>query len=308
MAAPLAFALGCVALAALPVPALGDVARAVMFAGTLCAVGAAVFMLVVHDGAGAEGEELWLRRVVLAGALAGIAGGFAGLVFQAAEASGRGLAGATDPVSWHIVMTDGGYAAAIVRGLGLSVLAYAASSRRPPAVLLWAGAALGCAWCLVTGHTVSKGPHLLVHVTMLVHVVCAATWVGGLVALAVVIRRRRAEDDLRGGAAVVKRFSVLMTAVVGALVACGVAITIAFLGSPGKLVSTSYGLVLTAKVTLALGILAIAGYNHRRLVPAVMDGARDGWRRLARTVLLEQAGLAAIVALTAVLVNLDPGS
>ena len=306
---PAGIALGCVALVVLPVQALGDVARAVTFAGTLCAVGAAVFTLVVHDGAGAGEEQLWLRRVVLAGALAGIAGSFAGLVFQAAEASGRGLAGAADPLSWHIVMTDGGYAAAIIRGLGLSVLAYAASSSgRPSPVLLAVGAVLGCAWCLVTGHTVTKGPHLLVHVTMLVHVVCAATWVGGLVALAVVIRRRRAEDDLRGGAAVVKRFSVLMTAVVGALVACGAAMTIAFLGSPGELVSTSYGLVLTAKIATALTVVAIAGYNHRRLVPAVMDGARDGWRRLARTVMLEQAGLAWIVVITAVLVNLDPGS
>ena len=291
----------------LPVQALGDVARAVTFAGTLCAVGAAVFMLVVHDGGGTEGEGLWLRRVLLAGALAGIAGGFAGLVFQAAEASGRGLAGAADPVSWHIVMTDGGYAAAIIRGLGLSVLALAAGPGRPSRALLGTGAVLGCAWCLVTGHTVTKGPHVLVHVAMFLHVVCAATWVGGLVALAVVIRRRRAEDDLRGGAAVVKRFSLLMTAGVGALVACGAAITLAFLGSPGELVSTTYGLVLTAKIALALAILAIAGYNHRRLVPAVMDGARDGWGRLARTVLLEQAGLAAIVALTAVLVNLNPG-
>jgi copper transport protein len=303
-----AVALGCVALVVLPVQALGDAARAVMFAGTLCAVGAAVFMLFVHDGAGSEGERLWLRRVVLGGALAGIAGGFAGLVFQAAEASGRGLAGAADPLSWHIVMTDGGYAAAIIRGLGLSVLAYAASSGRPSRVLLATGAALGCAWCLFTGHTVTKGPHLLVHVTMLVHVVCAATWVGGLVALGVVLRRRRAEDDLRGGAAVVKRFSLLMTGVVGALVACGVVITIAFLGSPGDLVSTSYGLVLTAKIATALTIIGIAGYNQRRLVPAVMDGSRDGWASLRRTVFLEQAGLAWIVVITAVLVNLDPGS
>lgn len=300
--------MGCVALAVLPVQALGDAARAVTFAGTLCAVGAAVFMLVVHDGAGAAGEELWLRRVLLAGALAGIAGGFAGLVFQAAEASGRGLAGAADPLSWHIVMTDGGYAAAVIRGLGLSVIAYTASSRPRSRPLLATGAALGCAWCLVTGHTVTKGPHLLVHATMLVHVVCAATWFGGLVALAVVIRRRRAEDDLGGAAAVVKRFSVLMTAVVGALVACGVVLTIAFLGSPGELFSTSYGLVLTAKIATALTIIGIAGYNHRRLVPAVMDGARDGWATLGRTVLLEQAGLAWIVVITAVLVNLDPGS
>src|SRR6476661_1704494 len=97
IAVAVAVTLGSVALVVvLPVPALGAVARAVTFAGTLCAVGAAVFMLVVHEGARAGEEAVWLRRVLLAGSLAGITGGLAGLVFQAAEASGRGLAGAGD--------------------------------------------------------------------------------------------------------------------------------------------------------------------------------------------------------------------
>src|SRR4051812_50198584 len=103
-----------------------------MFAGTLCAVGAAVFMLVVHDGAGPEREGLWLRRVVLAGALAGIAGGFAGVVFQAAGAPRRGVGGAADPPSWHIVMTHRGHAPGVIRRPGPSGPADAAGSPPPP--------------------------------------------------------------------------------------------------------------------------------------------------------------------------------
>jgi copper transport protein len=281
----------------------------VTLAGTLAAIGICVFAQVAHDGTGTRAEERLLRRAVLAAALFGIAGSFGWLAVDMAQISGRGLSGVTDSDSVRIAMRDGTYASAVIRCMGLAYLAYVASARwRAPTTgaLVGFGAVLSCAWCVITGHPASHGPHLLVHAMMCLHLAAGSVWFGGLIALAIVMRHRRRRGDLAGGAAVVGRFSRLMTATVGVLLLGGVAIAIAFVDGFGSLVTTSYGLVLLGKVALVLALLAVAGFNNRRLVPAVQAGGGEGWAMLRRSVAVEQAAVVAVIALTAVLVNLDP--
>jgi copper transport protein len=268
-------------------------ARGLVLAGTLAAVGASLFAAVVHDGRGGGDEQLALRRLVLGGAVLAVAASWVDLAQQAAQ-----LGGVLDGVAWHVLLHDGAYAGAVVRGLGLAFVAYAAGSRwRAPGSgpVLALGAALACGWCVVSGHPATHGA--AAQAAMLAHVACASAWFGGLLALAVTLRHRRREGDLAGAGAVAARFSRTMRWVVAGLLGGG---GVAALLLAGSLLHTTYGLVLCAKVGLALVVLGAGAYNHRRLVPA------SAWGALARTVAAEQALLVGVLALTAVLVGLDP--
>ena len=302
-------AIAAIAALLAPESATEAALRAVMFVGTLAAVGTSVFAYAVHDRGGTPAEQLGLRRLILGGAFVAMAASFAGLALQAAALGGTGLSGVGDPTAWNILLHDGSYAAVVVRGLGLSFLVYAAGSRwhAPTATpLVGVGVMLGCAWCVITGHPATHDHHQVTHVVMILHMLAASVWFGGLLALATTMRHRHRAGDLERAAWIVRRFSRAMTVVVATLVAGGLLLTYYFVGSPHKLVHTTYGLVLVAKVTLALAILAVAAFNHRRLVPAVVAGSEGGWRTLARTVATEQVALVAVIGITAVLVNLDP--
>jgi copper transport protein len=75
--------------------------------------------------------------------------------------------------------------------------------------------------------------------------------------------------------------------------------------------STPYGWTLIAKVGIVVAVLLIALYNNRVLVPAVVDGEADwkaSWHRLGAMVRWEIAGIVAIVAVTAFLVNVQPAA
>lgn len=109
----------------------------------------------------------------------------------------------------------------------------------------------------MSGHSASGGAHDLATDSLLGHLVAAALWVGGLVALGA--HGRRAGDHL-GLAA--RRFSAIalvcwcvmaLSGVVNALVRMTV----------GDLVSTDYGLLVLAKI-VALAGLGVFGYFQRR--------------------------------------------
>jgi len=313
-AVPLALAsaglLGLLVVVA-PLSVVGAATRGVTFAATLVAVGVCVFARLAHDGAGAPEEDGALRRAVVATAVVGVVASFGWLAIDVVDIAGRGLAGITDSTSVHIVMRNGSYASAALRSLGLAVLAYVALARWRAITagpLVAVGALMACAWCMLTGHPATHGPTGIVHAMTFLHVAAAAVWFGGLVALGLVIRHRRGRGDLAGGAAIVHAFSRLMTWTVAGLLIGGTVMALAFLGGIDRLTSTTYGLVLLAKIGLALSILGVAGYNHRRLVPAVQAGDERGWRMLGRTVAIEQLALIGVLALTAILVNLDPHS
>lgn len=123
-------------------------------------------------------------------------------------------------------------------------------------------------------------------------------------------------------AGIVARFSDAAAISVLVLVVAGVVLSTTQVGGLGELWSTTYGRLLVAKVAVVLVVLAAAAYNRWRLVPDVeaagASGAssegegegegdpRPGWRRLATTVRLEALLIVAVLAITAVLVNVTP--
>ncbi|MBB2743538.1 UNVERIFIED_ORG: putative copper resistance protein D [Microbispora rosea subsp. rosea] len=152
----------------------------------------------------------------------------------------------------------------------------------------------------VTGHASNWYWHDLSMVSMELHVIGACAWVGGLVALAVLLPRHR---DLL--ARTLPRFSRLATY---ALVVVGLSGLfnglVELLLTPGEsfpasLVTTGYGRLVVAKAVFT-GVIALLGGNIRwRLLPAVTrqaPAAFAAWAALELTVMGLAYGVA--VALT----------
>ena len=204
--------------------------------------------------------------------------------------------------------------------------------------ILAAGVVLSTA---AIGHPVAgPWPGLAIAVTV-VHVAAMAAWLGGLAGLlAAVLRPEVPADDV---AAVVPRYSRIAFAAVTALVVSGTVQAVREVESPTALFANAYGWVLVAKLVLVAVVLAAAGVSRvwvqqrlgvRRARPggrrsltahAFAAGADDGVQAAAaarghaqsesaaehvpalrRSVLVEAAVAAVVLALSAVLVGLPP--
>jgi copper transport protein len=301
--------------------AAGAVIRWVTYTAALVAVGTLVFLVVV---AGRAAEER-VRRLAGVAAVVGIVGSVVQVPLFGAEATGLGTGAlASTPALLDAAWSPLGRAS-LARSLTLGLLmAVARRLRLQPWV--WVGLA-GLAFSeLLVGHTLTTKPGWLVMTANVVHVAAAALWLGGLTALLISFREAKREDDPTGAAAMVARFSRLASWSVLALAVAGVGLAWAEVRAFRALTSTAYGWTLVAKTSLGLAVLGVGAYNNRVLVPAITQRAApapvgDGravatierttgpaWGRLRRTVRYEVAGLVAVLAVTAVLVNLQPAA
>jgi len=288
------------------------ISRWAMYAAALIAAGGVAYLLLVHDRAASERETL-LRIVTVAAAVAGIASvaDYAGQVVLTGGTGAAALAGASVLQS---VLTSGFGASTVARLAGLVAVGLAVGKlwSRPATVVSAGGALLVIASFSLTGHTAASSPQALVTAANLAHTAAGAAWFGGLVLLLVTLRRRKAQDDAVGAATLVARFSTLATVAVVAVVIAGSAMAWAEVRAVRALTSTAYGWTLIAKLVLVGLVIAGGAYNNRRLVPAIKARAQrpaqiqSPWEGLRRVVRLEAAGIVAVLAVTAVLVNVVP--
>jgi copper transport protein len=138
--------------------------------------------------------------------------------------------------------------------------------RSPVAVV---GAALCAVSFLLDGHTATVEPLLLVWLSDLAHVIAAASWVGGLTMLAVVLGQRRAAGQSLDPAYLVVKYSVVAAAGLAVAGLAGVALTVEILDYPAQLWESSWGQILIAKVLLVSVVAAFGAYNHFRLLPVL---------------------------------------
>jgi cytochrome c oxidase assembly factor CtaG/putative copper export protein len=120
----------------------------------------------------------------------------------------------------------------------------------------------------MTGHSSSGGQHDLASNSLVFHLVGASLWVGGLVALMVFARRVPRGEALR---VATTRFSAV--ALVCWIVMAASGVINAWVRVPlSVLFTSSYGLLVIAKI-VALGVLGLFGYAHRkRSVKAIVEG------------------------------------
>jgi putative copper resistance protein D len=156
----------------------------------------------------------------------------------------------------------------------------------------------------LTGHAGTGDYHNSAQVSLLVHVVAMALWVGGLVAVSWYAAGR--------GRELVRVAPVYSNIALGCFVmiaASGVMNGWVRIGTVGDL-TTSYGWLLLGKVA-ALVALGVFGSRHRgRTLPALAAGRRGAFRRLAAgevAVMGAAIGLAVALSRTEPPVAADPG-
>jgi putative copper resistance protein D len=135
-----------------------------------------------------------------------------------------------------------------------------------------------------------------------IHQFAAAVWIGGLVHLAAAAVRR---GDRPWTVAVLRRFSNLALASVGALVAAGVGLTWYYAGAPTALLGTSYGVMVLTKMVILGGLVALGALNSRAI--RRLDGAPTADQAMMRRFVEVEIGLGLTVLFAAAsLTSLPP--
>ncbi|OBH10439.1 copper resistance protein CopD [Mycobacterium sp. E1715] len=204
------------------------------------------------------------------------------------DVSGRPLVALLDPARiWSVaglVTTASAWrwTAALAALVMLASLAVLRWSWTP---LLFAGSLLTLLPLGLTGHSSAGGSHDLATNSLLIHLVAAGIWAGGLLALAAY--------GLRGGghvALAARRFSAIALWCWVAMALSGVVNAVVRVPL-GDLVTTEYGRLVIAKF-LALCALGVIGWRQRRIAVARLQAepADSGGRRaLLRLALAEAA-------------------
>lgn len=143
---------------------------------------------------------------------------------------------------------------------------------------------------LFTGHAATYTDHDLATSSLVVHVMAAALWVGGLLALLVYVR-----TDDHALATALPRFSNLALGCFVLVGFSGALNAFVRLGSAASTwVVSPYGALLVAKAT-ALVLLGWLGLEHRRrTIPAVLEGRPRAFSRLAGGEVVVMAGAVAL--------------
>ncbi|MCW4354427.1 copper resistance protein CopC [Hoyosella sp. YIM 151337] len=187
-----------------------------------------------------------------------------------------------------------------IAGLAAAVTATSKGSGRAPAAVACGGAGLALGSLLLTGHTRTFGPPLVLLTSDAVHVTAAALWLGGVIGLVFVLRTAEG-----GAAAAVVRFSSIAALVLAASAVTGIVMAWLILDSLQGLTGTRYGLTLLLKVGAVAVVVLLAAWNRWKLVPIV--GSEPGsLRQLRRIVGAEAVVLLVAASITAFLVSQSP--
>lgn len=180
--------------------------------------------------------------------------------------------------AWQFVATR---VQLITTGVALLLVPFALLARSR-ATMAWASAIAVAAMVPLAlgGHSAAASDHATAVNSLAVHLVAAAVWVGGLLALAVM--RPTLGKDL---AATAERFSVVALWCFGAVALSGIQAAWLRLGSLDN-IATRYGVLLLVK-TLALVLLGYAGWQHRRALLPRMRDAGSSTAAFVRLVLAE---------------------
>lgn len=130
----------------------------------------------------------------------------------------------------------------------------------------------------LAGHSATGGAHDLATDSLLLHVLAASLWVGGLVAV-VALAAAPGPDRAAGLATAVPRFSHLALVCWVVLAATGIINALTRV-EPGALFTSYYGGLLSAKASALLALGAIGAWHRRRSVHAASRGEPRALLRL----------------------------
>lgn len=295
--------------------AAGGIGRWLGYAGASVAVGTAFLLALLRrkDGPSAAG----IRRfgtIIVAGATASALGTTTAVVAQTASTTGRSMLGAVGLVA-EVAGDSRPVAVALLRAAVLvaaALIGVAGWARRIPGVLVATGAVVAVAGLLapIAGHPWTADARALAVSADAVHLLAASVWLGMLVALVV---GAPALADPDRAVRIVSR-SALVSA--GVVVVSGAVSAWLLLGSVDAVRETASGQLVVVKVIGFALLVALGWVNRTRLVPLLgrtvegggrSSSAHPARRRLLHIVRAEVVIGAAVLAVTAGLVNQPPG-
>ncbi|MDT5275136.1 MAG: hypothetical protein QOG95_2068 [Mycobacterium sp.] len=164
--------------------------------------------------------------------------------------------------------------AAAVMVVGLTVLRWSSTP------LLLVGSLATLLPLGLTGHSSAGGSHDLATNSLLIHLVAASLWAGGLLALLTHVVRGGQHADLAA-----RRFSVIALWCFGAMALSGVVNALVRI-LPSDLLTTDYGRLVVGKF-VALCLLGVAGWRQRRAGVVGLQADSGSRASLVRLALIE---------------------
>jgi len=204
---------------------------------------------------------------------------------QGVDALDLPLSGLASSVSWKTGLETSFGATAIAAACALFTAFFALQARTTylPRALSLLGVTIAGLALALSGHASAATPQWLTRPAVIVHTISVAFWIGALLPLGATMLGHVQPE------AILVRFSRAIPWAVAALVGSGAALAFIQLEEPRDLLTTAYGLVLSAKLTLVVLVLALATWNRFSLTPAVIGGSPDPRRKLARLISIEVA-------------------
>ena len=278
-------------------------ARSLLYLGVLGSVGLVLARIVFRRETGGLHDPM-VRQATALATLALLAAGL-GFALTGAAMTGE-LSGMTDPEMLGLLWQTPAGTALVLRVAGLITIL---AALRVPAIGLPLAAAGGVValWSFTrAGHVADAEPSWL-ELLLLLHLLCAALWIGVLSPLRTLAG---SSEDLFLAAGLGHRFGRIAAFTVPVLIAAGIVMAWRLLGEASALVATGYGLTLLVKIG-ALGLLlGAAAVNRLRFVPAMRAGDRSAAFALRRSISVEWAAVCFVLLATAVLTTvpeLPPG-
>jgi copper transport protein len=290
---------------------IGGISRFIMYLAALVAAGVAFFLAFIHDHA----EDRWrIVPFVRIGSILALLSAIGIVMSQAALLTGKGAGAVTDSNVLRDVLNQnlGWSLALLMIGLAAVHLSTDIPKKMMSKSLALSGGLAVTVSFAVWGHATELSPTAISLAADAIHATAAALWLGGLVGLVMVLSLRTPET-VRATAGIIGRFSRMAFWSVIALTLAGLTLTIT--GSDASLnsiLTTTWGQLVLAKIGLTLIVVLIAAWNRRTLVPSLTSPTENTgelavrWATLRRTIRAEALLLVAVVALTAIVVNVPP--
>ena len=297
------------------------IVRAFGTLGAAIVVGTGALIWYTRDALVPAGGTIWRHRVVLAVLIASIVSAIAttmGVIGAAAAAAEIGVFSVDgSTIETFLFKTGVGRIAILEIGFAAATCA--------PAVIAWVtlkntkvsdvallAAALIAAANLATvpfaSHPITLDAQIVGVLSAIVHRLALSLWLGGLPALILLIGAGPVPDDARRVATLVlRRFSHLATAAMGAILLTGALLTWFLVGNFPGLIGTEYGRLLIIKLILLGGVLFIAGGLQRHLLPLLeLKPSDPTLRSYANRVKLETIFAVLIVVIASDMAGLAP--
>lgn len=227
-----------------------------------------------------------LVRVASLAALVWLAALIAQIPLTVSELLGRPLTDSLEPeIVWALLsQTDLGriLIAQVALVSLVALLGWAILGRVTGAIVL-ALAVTAAGLTGLMGHSGIHSGHTSASVSLWIHLVAGAAWVGGLIATCAYVLRRPQD-----GALAIRRFSVLALVCVILLAESGLLNASLRVDGVASLITTAYGTLLLAKAAL-LAALIVMGWRQRRRVVPIAD------TEIGRATLLRFAGFEVVL-------------